>query len=638
MISVRQIEKQRKEAFFTCTYVPLEIIWAAGLIPKRLVGRTDNCLLTDSILSQNVCPYAHFVLKALRNVRSEKSQYPSTNTNPVIIANSCDAMRKLYDILKLESDNVYLLDVPRDNSKQMIDFFSHQIRSLFFSILDSEKKDYTSQIDSAIQTYKRLRSLLEEVRTLVDQKMSYSEFFEIKQKALQGIPQKAIKELTGLLQTLNERKLKATSQIPNLTLPVALTGSPMANQDIFSVIEKAGFSVFVNDSCLDLRWSVPETNIVNPNNNPFFYLADLYLNKIPCARMASRPRFIERLSEYIKRGDIEGIIHLRMPFCDLYGFDLIHLYPLVKKGRILHIDTDGAPQSLGQIRTRIQAFAEIILQKKNINQKAKKKIKTIDSYFCGIDIGSSTVDGVILSSAGKIVACGIEKTGSHPGNTSLRLYKKMIKESPVSEEAIRSIMTTGYGRNSFPLSHNSISEISCHAYGIRYLFPQVRLVIDIGGQDSKVIKIDENGIVNDFRMNDKCAAGTGRFLEVMAQALEMDINEISAVDITGGKNIPISSVCTVFAESEAISLLGQGYPVKDIIRGLYQAITNRIESMVQGVGLIEPVAITGGGALNHALVSSIEKRLGVAICVPDKPQIIGAIGAAILAMEKNEIK
>ena len=105
MISVPQIEKQRKEAFFTCTYVPLEIIWAAGFIPKRLVGRTDNCLHTDSILSQNVCPYAHYVLEALRNVRSEKSQYPGTNTNPVIIANSCDAMRKLYDILKLGSDN-----------------------------------------------------------------------------------------------------------------------------------------------------------------------------------------------------------------------------------------------------------------------------------------------------------------------------------------------------------------------------------------------------------------------------------------------------------------------------------------------------------------------------------------------------
>ncbi|MFW6160572.1 MAG: acyl-CoA dehydratase activase [Acidobacteriota bacterium] len=627
-----------KAAFYTCTYVPLEIIWAAGFIPKRLIGQTDSCLYTDSILSRNVCPYAHSVLKAWRNVQPEKTKYLATNTNPVIIANSCDAMHKLYDILKLESDNVYLLDVPRENTRQAIDFFYHQIRALYFSFPGVEKKDYKSQIDTAIEIYKRVRRLLEEVRTFVGKKMTYSEFIEIKQNALQSIPQKALEGLAGLLQDLNERKLNNASQITNSILPVAVTGSPMTGQNIFSAIEQVGFDIFDNDSCLDLRWSVSEIETHNPGSDPFFDLAELYLNKIPCARMASRQRVVERLSEYIKEGDIEGIIHLRMPFCDLYGFDLVHLLPLVEKGRILHLDTDGSLQSLGQIRTRIQAFAEIILQKKNVNLKAKQKIKTDASYYCGIDIGSSTVDGVILSSEGKIVARSIEKTGSHPGNTSLRLYKKMIKESGVSEKAILSVMTTGYGRNSFPLSHDSVSEISCHAYGIRYFFPQVRLVIDIGGQDSKVIKIDENGIVNDFRMNDKCAAGTGRFLEVMAQALEMNINEMSEVDITGGKNVPISSVCTVFAESEVISLLGQGYPAPDIIRGLYQAITNRIEAMVQGIGLAEPIAITGGGALNHALVFSIEKRLGVPICVPDKPQIIGAIGAAILTMEKNEIR
>lgn len=623
-----------KAAFYTCTYVPLEIIWAAGFIPKRLIGRTDICLHTDSILSRNVCPYAHSVLKAWRNVQPEKTKYLATNTNPVIIANSCDAMRKLYDILSLESDNVYLLDVPRENTKQAIDFFSHQIRSLYFSFPGVEKKDYKSQIDSAIKIYKRVRGLLEEVRSFVGKKISYSEFIEIKQNALQSIPQKALEGLNGLIQNLDERELNNASRIINSALPIAVTGSPMAGQNIFSAIEQAGFGIFENDSCLDLRWSVSEVVTKNPGSDPFVNLAGTYLNKVPCARMASRQQFVERLSEYIKGGDIKGIIHLRMPFCDLYGFDLVHLLPLVRKGRILHMDTDGSLQSLGQMRTRLQAFAEIILQKKNINRDTQNLIKTDDSYFCGIDIGSSTVDGVILSSEGKIVVHDIEKTGSHPGKTALKVYKKMIEESHISEQAIRSIMTTGYGRNSFPLSHNNISEISCHAYGIRHFFPQVRLVIDIGGQDSKVIKIDENGMVNDFRMNDKCAAGTGRFLEVMAKALEMDIKDMGKINLAEGKNVPISSVCTVFAESEVVSLLGQGYPAPDIIRGLYHAITNRIEAMVQGIGLGRPIAMTGGGALNHALVTSIEKRLGVSIYVPDQPQIIGAIGAAILALEK----
>lgn len=629
--------KQRKIAFYTCTYVPLEIIWAAGFIPKRLIGRTDICLHTDPHLWRNVCPYVHSVLRSWREYKSEGFIQPDLQHSPIIITNSCDAMRKLYDILKLESENVHLLDVPRESTELAIRFFSNQIRSLYSSLVSPGKKNNKSQIYSAIRIYNQMRILMEEIRSFVGKKIKYAEFFELKQKAYQSQPQIALEELTTYLRNIKDKNNENIQKLNRPLLPVVVTGSPIPGKDFISAIEEAGFTISINDSCLDFRWDVSKREASNLATDPFISLAQLYLNKVPCARMASRQQEIERLSKIVKE-TAEGIIHLRMPFCDLYGFDLVHFLKLLDKNRILHIDTDGSKQSLGQIKTRLQAFAEIILQKNRSLKKTSQTMKKDEGYYCGIDIGSSTVDGVILSSSAKILAYGIENTGSHPGHTALNLYKKMLKEADISETNVSSITTTGYGRTVFPFSHESISEISCHAYGIRYLTPNVSLVIDIGGQDSKVIKIDKSGKVSDFHMNDKCAAGTGRFLEVMAQALEMDIEEMSKINPTKGKKVPISSVCTVFAESEVVSLLGQGYPTPDIVRGLYQAITNRIEGLVRSVGLAQPIAITGGGALNHALVASIEKQLGLLAFVPDQPQLVGAIGAAILALEKKKQK
>jgi predicted CoA-substrate-specific enzyme activase len=192
-------------------------------------------------------------------------------------------------------------------------------------------------------------------------------------------------------------------------------------------------------------------------------------------------------------------------------------------------------------------------------------------------------------------------------------------------------VATGYGRISVPFADKKVTEISCHALGAYKLFPDTGTVIDIGGQDSKVIQVGQGGKVLDFAMNDKCAAGTGRFLEVMAAKLGISLDEMGSLSLKGEKEARISSICTVFAESEVVSLVARNHPREGIIRGLHRAIVNRVWSMVRTIGTHGEVTMSGGVAKNKGVVALMEEKLGKPIHVYREPQIVGAFGAALFA-------
>jgi predicted CoA-substrate-specific enzyme activase len=208
-----------------------------------------------------------------------------------------------------------------------------------------------------------------------------------------------------------------------------------------------------------------------------------------------------------------------------------------------------------------------------------------------------------------------------------------LREAKIQKEELLGIVTTGYGRASFPLADKRITEITCHARGAFFVHPETRTVIDIGGQDSKVIRLDGQGRNVDFQMNDKCAAGTGRFLEVMAHALEVNLEDLGRLSRSATRTIQISSTCTVFAESEVVSLIAENQPKEVIIRGLHDAIADRLLGLVHRLGIEEQVALTGGVAKNEGVVHALEERLGVKLFVPPEPQIIGALGAALVARD-----
>ena len=203
----------------------------------------------------------------------------------------------------------------------------------------------------------------------------------------------------------------------------------------------------------------------------------------------------------------------------------------------------------------------------------------------------------------------------------------------MQREDIDALVTTGYGRTAIKNGDKSITEITCHARGAHFLNPEVRTVIDIGGQDSKVIRLDENGAVANFVMNDKCAAGTGRFLEMMARTMEMNLDQMSECGLEFKEDITISSMCTVFAESEVVSLIAQNKRTDDIVHGLNKAVAAKTASLVKRVGGEEAYMMTGGVAQNKGLVKTLEERLGTSLVISEKSQLCGALGAALFATD-----
>jgi len=246
----------------------------------------------------------------------------------------------------------------------------------------------------------------------------------------------------------------------------------------------------------------------------------------------------------------------------------------------------------------------------------------------GIDIGSVATKGIIIN--GDIQKKAMVPTGWSPRDAGQAVIGQLLNLSGTDRCEVDRIFATGYGRVAFEEADKTITEIKCHARGIADLYPEVRTIIDIGGQDSKVIHLGNNGQVVDFAMNDKCAAGTGRFLQVMATALGLDVSELGDSE-EPAQTLSISSMCTVFAESEIIGLLARGNPKGGIIAGLHQSVGKRVAAMARRMGVQAEVAFTGGVAINRGVQRALEEELGCAVIVSDACQYTGALGAALLA-------
>jgi len=258
-------------------------------------------------------------------------------------------------------------------------------------------------------------------------------------------------------------------------------------------------------------------------------------------------------------------------------------------------------------------------------------------YYLGLDIGSLTCDAVIVDDTGSVVAFAVVPTGARNAESIARARDEALRRAGLDGGAVRAIGATGYGRKRVPGALVAVTEITCHARGIRALLPDTEVLVDIGGQDSKAMRIGPQGEVLQFAMNDKCAAGTGRFLEAMARALDVEVAELGELDRGASAALTLSSMCTVFAESEVVSLIAEGTAVPEIARGLHRAIASRTQTLVarvdpQAAG--RRVAMSGGVARNAGVVRALGEALGCAIRVPEEPDIVGALGAALIARQR----
>jgi predicted CoA-substrate-specific enzyme activase len=256
------------------------------------------------------------------------------------------------------------------------------------------------------------------------------------------------------------------------------------------------------------------------------------------------------------------------------------------------------------------------------------------AYAAGVDVGSTQTKAIIIDEARRIVGRSLIDTGANVMRAADAAFHEALGSGDLREEEVEFVVGTGYGRYKVTFGNAQVTEISCHARGAVHLFPRTRTVLDMGGQDTKAIRVAPTGEIVDFCMNDKCAAGTGRFLGAAAVALDLPLAELGPTALKGERAVKISTTCTVFAESEVLSWLGKGKKIEDILLGVHESIAARSIGLLRRVGIEQEVTFTGGVTKNRAMVETLNRRLGLTVNVSDESHFIGAIGAALFALDR----
>ena len=255
------------------------------------------------------------------------------------------------------------------------------------------------------------------------------------------------------------------------------------------------------------------------------------------------------------------------------------------------------------------------------------------AYAAGVDVGSTQTKAVIINEKKEIVGRALIDTGANVTAAAENAYRLALQNSGVMEEEVEYVVGTGYGRYKVTFGNKQVTEISCHGRGAVHMFPGTRTVLDMGGQDSKAIRVNEKGEILDFCMNDKCAAGTGRFLGAAAMALDIPLPELGPTALKATRPVRISTTCTVFAESEVLSWLGKGKKIEDILWGVHVSIASRTIGLLRRVGIEEEITFTGGVAKNIGMIKALEEALGKKLNVSDDSHFMGALGAALFALD-----
>lgn len=255
------------------------------------------------------------------------------------------------------------------------------------------------------------------------------------------------------------------------------------------------------------------------------------------------------------------------------------------------------------------------------------------AYAAGVDVGSTQTKAVIIDERRQIVARALVDTGANVIQAAQTAFDNALQSGQLREEEVEYVVGTGYGRYKVTFGNTQVTEISCHGRGAVHMFPGTRTVVDMGGQDTKAISVSPGGEIIDFCMNDKCAAGTGRFLGAAASALAIPLSELGATALRGERPVKITTTCTVFAESEVLSWLGKGKKIEDILLGVHQSIAARSAGLLRRVGVTDEVTFTGGVARNPAMIKTLEERLETRLNVSEESHFMGALGAALFALD-----
>lgn len=584
-------QQKHNELFYACKYTPIELLAGFGTAPRIAEADVSSFAYADALAHPNLCGYGKGLIERMM----------AADVHEAVLVTCCDVVRRVYDVLQASGrmDFLYLLDLPHRRGPAEVALFRRRLRAL----ADAYAAYSGAQFDvgAACAACGTGVARADDRVTLMGAHASASLVAEVEKGA--GMPVENA--------TCTSRHLKV-SPPPQLA---RMAAGPACG------------------ACCDGG----ATPAADPLDAFLDWYAPALLGQIPCMRMDD---IAERKELVGERGQ-RGVVYHTMKFCDYYG---IEYGALAEKDEIpmVKIETDGTSQSEGQLRTRLEAFGETLRARGGAAHQVQPAPTASGdapagpkaaAYVMGVDSGSTSTDVVIMNADKHIVATAIVPTGARAADAAARAMGEALSKAGLAAGDVALRVSTGYGRDNIEGMDSSVTEITCHARGAHYLAPDARSVIDIGGQDSKVIHLNANGSVAGFVMNDKCAAGTGRFMEAMARVLEMDLDEFCRRGLEWHHEMRITSMCTVFAESEVVSLVAANTPTPDVIHGLDVSVARKTATLASRVGAEPPYLMTGGVAQNEGVVRALSDVLKAPVATHEDSQLCGAIGAALIGLD-----
>ncbi|GHU63535.1 bifunctional 2-hydroxyacyl-CoA dehydratase/activator domain-containing protein [Clostridia bacterium] len=612
---------------YFCRYAPAEILEAMGAETEYLAEEGGDTAEAEALLHPASCSFTKAALGAILARAPEG----------VLFTSCCDSTRRLYDVVKrLYPDRfVFMLPLPVRQDETGLALYRQAVRDMIRAYADyAEGRGTEGQAFGSVGAQGRRPD-------------SLSCCFDARRLAeiMRGVP-----------RPCHEDEEDGGGQ-PR----IGLVGAKIP-PSLEEAVKAAGARVVFNASCSGQK----NRFYLSPLRDDDEGILDAYIrgvfSKYPCMRMMAGDERAAGLKKMAADAKIGGLIYHTIKFCDNYAYEYADmladrrtdgLSPRPADGRaagsgrfpdipVLKVETDYTASGAGQLATRICAFVEMICTGGRLyKETGRGEEMTTEKnraalYALGIDSGSTSTNAVVLDPDGAVAGTATVPTGAKTRESAVLARRLALAAAGLPEDAEIATVATGYGRAGIAQGGEVVTEITCHARGAHRLYPAVRTIIDIGGQDSKAIRIDARGGVADFAMNDKCAAGTGRFLEKTAGALGVSLAEIGAAAWAAQTELQISSMCTVFAESEVVSLIADGHSREDILNGLCQAVARRNEALLKRVSAEPPYMMTGGVARNAGVVKAFEALLNAPVYVPDEPELAGALGAAIFAGEMRK--
>lgn len=584
-------QQKHNELFYACKYTPIELLAGFGTAPRIAEADVASFAYADALAHPNLCGYGKGLIERMM----------AADVHEAVLVTCCDVVRRVYDVLQASGrmDFLYLLDLPHRRGPAEVALFRRRLRAL----ADAYAAYSGAQFDvgAACAACGTGVARADDRVTLMGAHASASLVAEVEKGADMPVEN----------ATCTSRHLKV-SPPPQLA---RMAAGPACG------------------ACCDGG----ATPAADPLDAFLDWYAPALLGQIPCMRMDD---IAERKELVGERGQ-RGVVYHTMKFCDYYG---IEYGALAEKDEIpmVKIETDGTSQSEGQLRTRLEAFGETLRARGGAAHQVQPAPAASGdapagpkaaAYVMGVDSGSTSTDVVIMNADKHIVATAIVPTGARAADAAARAMGEALSKAGLAAGDVALRVSTGYGRDNIEGMDSSVTEITCHARGAHYLAPDARSVIDIGGQDSKVIHLNANGSVAGFVMNDKCAAGTGRFMEAMARVLEMDLDEFCRRGLEWHHEVRITSMCTVFAESEVVSLVAANTPTPDVIHGLDVSVARKTATLASRVGAEPPYLMTGGVAQNEGVVRALSDVLKAPVATHEDSQLCGAIGAALIGLD-----